>query len=496
MTAVPPSDSSFAKPDAAPAGADIVELDARALSRAIAERRVSCREVMQAYLAQIERFNPQVNALVSLQPAEELLRQADERDAQLARGERLGWMHGFPQAPKDLAATAGIVTTMGSLTLKSHVPREDAAVVERVRRAGAILIGKSNTPEFGLGSNTYNRVFGITRNAFDPGRSAGGSSGGAAVALALRLLPVADGSDMMGSLRNPAAWNNVVGFRPSLGRVPSVPARDVFYQQLATEGPMARSVADAALLLSVQAGFDPRSPLSLDEDPACFAAPLRREFKGARIGWLGDYGGYLATEPGLLALCTQALHHFESLGCTVEPVLPDYPMERLWRCWLALRGFVVAGLTGEVVANERARALVKPELVWEVEQGLRLTAADLWQATVARSDWYQALRALFERFDFLVLPAAQVFPFDAGLDWPKSIAGRAMDSYHRWMEVVIGPTLAGLPTAAVPAGFDAQGLPMGLQIFGPAQQDLAVLQIAHAYEQASGCTKVRSPLLD
>jgi amidase len=486
-------------PDAtnpAPAApSDIVELDAVALSRAIAARGVSCREVMSAYLAQIERLNPQANALVSLLPAEELLRQADERDAQLARGQRLGWMHGFPQAPKDLAATAGITTTMGSLTLRHNVPKADAVVVERARRAGAILIGKSNTPEFGLGSHTYNRVFGTTRNAFDPARSAGGSSGGAAVALALRLLPVADGSDMMGSLRNPAAWNNVVGFRPSLGRVPSVPARDVFYQQLAGEGPMGRTVADVAMLLSVQAGFDARCPWSNPEDPRRFAEPLQRDFKGTRIGWLGDYGGHLPTEPGLLPLCESALTFFEDLGCTVEPARVDFHLPRLWQCWLTLRHFIVSGLCGEIVASDKLRALVKPELIWEVEQGWRLSAADVWKASVARTDWSNAVQALFQRHDFLVLPAAQVFPFDAALDWPKEIAGRPMDTYHRWMEVVIGGTLAGLPVAAVPAGFSPDGLPMGLQLMGPPQQDFATLQLAHAYEQASGFSKRRSPLL-
>ncbi len=478
-----------------PSTAGIVELDALSLSQAIAARRISCREVMQAYLAQIERLNPRVNALVSLQPEETLLRQAGERDAQLARGERMGWMHGFPQAPKDLAATAGIPTTMGSLTLRNNVPRADALVVERAHRAGAILIGKSNTPEFGLGSNTFNRVFGVTHNAFDPGRSAGGSSGGAAVALALRMLPVADGSDMMGSLRNPAAWNNVVGFRPSLGRVPMLPARDIFFQQLSTEGPMARSVAEAAMLLSVQAGFDARCPQSIAEDPRRFAGSLQRDFKGARIGWLGDLGGHLATEPGLLPLCERALRHFEALGCTVEPALPDFPLERLWRCWLSLRQFIVSGLCGEIVASDKLRALVKPELVWEVEQGWKLPATELWKATVARTEWTLALQALFARFDFLVLPAAQVFPFDAELDWPKSIAGRAMDTYHRWMEVVIGPTLAGLPVAAVPGELSADGLPTGLQIVGPAQQDFATLQMAHAYEQACQYTRRRSPLL-
>ena len=483
---------AFAQPRAAP---DIVGLDAVALSRAIGSKSVSCREVMLAYLAQIERLNPKVNAIVSLQGREGLLEQADERDAQLARGERMGWMHGFPQAPKDLANTAGILTTQGSPILEDYVPKTDAIIVERARKSGAILIGKTNTPEFGLGSHTYNTVFGVTRNAFDQGKSAGGSSGGAAVSLALNMLPVADGSDMMGSLRNPAGWNNVFGFRPSVNRVPYGPTGEVFFQQLGYEGPMGRTVADLAMLLSVQAGFDARTPLSLDQDPAQFTRPLQRDFKGARIGWMGDLNGYLPTEPGVMALCTDALRHFGTLGCTVEAVQPDFAPDRLWRTWLTLRGFFLAGIAGPLHANEKTRALLKPEAVWEIENGLKLTAADVWRASVDRSAWYQALNALFQKYDYLVLPSAQVFPFDAAMDWPKTVNGKAMDTYHRWMEVVIGGTLAGVPTISVPAGFSPGGLPMGLQILGPAQKDLAVLQIAHAWEQASGYTKRRSPLL-
>lgn len=474
----------------------IVGWSAVRLAQAISAREVSCREVMVATLAQVERLNPQANAIVSLQPADALLRQADERDAQLARGEHLGWLHGFPQAPKDLADTAGIRSTHGSLILQHHVATADAIVVERMRRTGAVFIGKTNTPEMGLGSHTYNRVFGTTRNAFDTRFSAGGSSGGAAVALALHLLPVADGSDMMGSLRNPAGWNNVFGFRPSFGRVPRGPSPELYLQQLSTEGPMGRSVADVAMLLSVQAGFDDRAPLSVRDDPACFTRPLERGFEGTRIAWLGDCAGHLATEPGVLDTCTQALRHFEAIGCRVEAVAPPFDMARLWRAWLTLRGALVAGAQGAWYADPGKRALMKPEAVWEVETGLRLSAADVYQASVDRSAWYQALRGLFQRFDYLVLPSAQVFPFSAEIDWPKQIAGRTMDTYHRWMEVVIGGTMAGLPVLAVPAGFGGpHRLPIGLQLMGPAQADLAVLQLGHAYEQASGCSRVRSPML-
>ncbi|WP_256823948.1 amidase [Pseudomonas kurunegalensis] len=449
----------------------IVALDAEALSQAIHARQVSCRDVMQAYLLHIERCNPVVNALVSLRPAEALLAEADERDRELARGHSRGWMHGMPQAIKDLAATAGLRTTLGSPLFAEQVPEQDAISVARVRASGALIVGKSNVPEFGLGSQTYNTLFGTTTNAYDPQRVAGGSSGGAAAALAMRLLPVADGSDMMGSLRNPAAFNNVFGLRPSQGRVPHGPAPELFVQQLATEGPMGRSVVDVARLLSIQAGVDARAPLSLSEGRRDFAAGLQRDFRGVRVGWLGDYNGYLPMDDGVMSLCESALADFAELGCRVEACQP------------AFRHFLVHGNLGAAYADPVKRARLKPEAQWEVEGGLQLSAAALYQASLDRSDWYRALAHLFERYDFLLLPSAQVFPFDARQPWPTVVGGRAMDTYHRWMEVVIGPTLAGLPSISVPVGFSAAGLPMGLQIIGPAQADHAVLQLAYAHEQ-------------
>ncbi|MCS3421208.1 amidase [Pseudomonas sp. BIGb0450] len=471
----------------------IVELDAIELSRAIHARQVSCHEVMQAYLAQIERFNPAVNALVSLRSDEDVLAEAVQRDRELDQGQSRGWMHGMPQAIKDLAATKGLRTTLGSPLFAEHVPQEDAISVARVRASGAIIIGKSNVPEFGLGSQTYNSVFGTTGNAYDPSLVAGGSSGGAAVALALRMLPVADGSDMMGSLRNPAAFNNVFGLRPSLGRVPYGSAPDLFVQQLGTEGPMGRSVADVARLLSVQAGYDPRVPLSLKADPAVFGEPLQRDFKGARLGWLGDYNGYLPMEDGVMSLCESALKDFAALGCEVENCQPEFSLERLWQTWLTHRHWLIQGSLGAAYADPQKRALLKPEAQWEVQGGLQLSAADVYQASVNRSDWYRALGKLFERYDFLLLPTAQVFPFDAQQPWPRIVAGREMDTYHRWMEVVIGPTLAGLPSMNVPVGFNPQGLPMGLQIIGPAQADRAVLQLAYAHEQLTRWVQRRPP---
>ncbi|MDO8794286.1 MAG: amidase, partial [Vicinamibacterales bacterium] len=474
-------------------GSDIVSLDATERAWAIRSRAVSCREVMQAFLAQIDRHNPAHNAIVSLQDRDGLLQQAGERDRQLARGEYLGWMHGFPQAPKDLTSTAGITTTLGSPIYRNNVPAVDSIMVERIRRNGAILIGKTNTPEFGLGSHTYNNVFGTTLNAYDTTRTAGGSSGGAAVALALRMLPVADGSDMMGSLRNPAAYNNVFGFRPSYGRVPGGLGTEIFYPQLATEGPMARTVTDLALLLAVQAGFDDRLPLSIDQDPSMFARTLDRDFRGTRLAWLGDMGGYLPFEPGVLALCRGALKDLEAIGCIVEEARPDFPCERMWSSWLTLRALFNSGRNRPLYANPETRAQMKPEAVWEVESGMTLSADAIYQASVDRSGWYMALRALFQRYDYLLLPSAQVFPFDATLHWPDEIAGRRMDTYHRWMEVVVPASLAGLPTISVPAGFDPAGLPMGMQIIGKAQADLAVLQLAYAYEQATQWVQKRPP---
>jgi amidase len=484
-------------PSGAQGASEITELGALALSRAIHAKDVSCEEVMAAYLCQIERFNPRVSALVSLRDPEVLRTLARERDSELARGQSRGWMHGFPHAIKDLVETAGLTTTRGSPLLREFVPAADALLVERIKGAGAIVIGKTNVPEFGYGSQTYNSVFGTTLNAYDPTKTAGGSSGGAAVALALRMLPVADGSDTMGSLRNPAAFNNVVGLRPSLGRVPSAPNADVFYRQLGTEGPMGRSVADVAMLLSTLAGFDRRSPLSARTDAADFALPLDLKTEGLRIGWMADLNGHLAIEPGILEMCEKALANLGQLGCVIEPVMPAFSMDRLWDTWLTLRHWTVAASLGEFAADPQTRAQLKPEVIWEIEGARHYSALDIARAGAARSEWYQVLRRLFETFDYLALPVAQVFPFDAQIHWPERIAGRAMDTYHRWMEVVIGATLAGLPAISVPIGLNSAGLPMGLQIIGPALADRAVLQIAHAFETVCPyANELRPALLD
>lgn len=466
------------------------------LSRAIHARDVSCVEVLDAYLAQIDRLNPVTNALVAMVERDLLRAQAVARDAQLARGQSMGPLHGFPQAPKDIMPAAGMVTTRGSPIFANQVSANDAVVFERMRGAGALFIGRSNSPEFGLGGHTYNPVYGTTRNAFNPAVSAGGSSGGAAVAVALHMLPVADGSDMMGSLRTPAAFNNVYGLRTSFGLVPHGPTEEVFFQQFSVAGPMARNVPDLALLLSVMAGFDARLPLTRrHEDIALLGQPLERDFNSTRIGWLGDLGGHLPTEPSLLATCEKALEHFRTLGCAVEAVVPAFDLEQLWNAWIDLRSFSVAGANAALYHDPTTHALLKSEAVWEIERGIRLSALQVYNAARVRSAWYQVLRSLFEQFDFLVLPSAQVFPFDTALDWPHEVGGRTMDSYHRWMEAVVPATMAGLPVLAAPAGFGPHGLPAGLQIIGPAQMDAAVLQLGHAYDQASGYARTASPLL-
>ncbi|MGZ5236849.1 MAG: amidase [Caldimonas sp.] len=474
--------------------AALTDLDADALSRAIHAREVSCRETMQAYLARIAAVNPGVNAIVSLQPEEALLAQADACDAELAHGTSRGWMHGMPQAIKDAAETKGIASTLGSPLLKDHRPVHDALMVERMKRAGCIVVGKTNTPEFGLGSHTFNEVFGTTRNAFDPTKSAGGSSGGAAVSLATHMLPVADGSDFMGSLRNPAGWNDVYGFRPSQGRVPRWPAADVWVALLSTEGPMGRTVKDVAALLDVQAGWDPRVPTSIASKEAFAANVDAFEPRGVRIGWLGDLDGYLAMEPGIAALCEHALRRIEVAGGTVEPAALGFAPERVWDAWLVWRRWSVAARIAPFLAKPENRARIKPEALWEYDQGQGLTGMDTVRAAAERTAFHTHMLKLLERFDVLALPSAQVWPFPAEWRWPRSIEGRPMDTYHRWMEAVIYATFAGLPCIAMPAGFGANGLAMGVQLIGKPHDDLGVLQLARAFERIGvGPTRSLAP---
>ncbi|MDF1722056.1 MAG: amidase [Minwuia sp.] len=472
-------------------GVDFLTTDATELSRLIATRSVSCVEVMTACLDRIDQVNPTYNAIISLRDRDALIGDARTADADLAAGRNRGWMHGFPLAVKDLAATAGIPTTFGSLLFADNVPDADCLMVSRLRAAGAIIIGKTNTPEFGLGSHTFNPLHGTTRNAWNPTLSAGGSSGGAAVSVALGMQPVADGSDMMGSLRNPGAFNNILGIRPSFGRVPNGPKPEIFVHQLSTDGPMARSVSDLAHLLDVQAGHDPSVPLSQDKPPTPFAADLDADIAGRRIGWIGDWNGYYAMEDGILDLCGTALGEFESLGATVEPLLPDFAPEAIWSSWVTLRQWSVAGGHAADFAKPTRRDLMKPELLWEIEHGLELSALQVHEASVSRADWFRCFMGLFEQVDFIAMPTAQVFPFDADIRWPDRIAGRAMDTYHRWMEVVIPASMAGCPAINLPVGFDPAGRPMGIQILGRPRGEQALLQLARRYEEATTWLSMR-----
>ena len=344
----------------------IVSLTALELSQAIGTRALSCREVMSAYLAHIGKINPDFNAIVSLQDPESLMLQALQCDKELAKGTSRGWMHGFPIAIKDLADAKGLKTTRGSPIFRDNIAGGDSIHVARIKNAGAIIIGKTNVPEFGLGSHTYNPVFGATVNAYDGRSSAGGSSGGAAAALALQMLPVADGSDLMGSLRNPAAFNNVIGYRPTPGLVP---LSDTFIEELPCNGPMGRNVQDTAMLLSTMAGYHPSSPTSLNLDPAQFSRSLAKDFKNVKIGWLGDFNGYLPMENGILSLCEKALQGFRDNGCIVDQVTPDYSMEQLWQTWLTFRHWLVRARALPLYQDPETRAQLKPELIWEIEGG-------------------------------------------------------------------------------------------------------------------------------
>ncbi|MCA0870309.1 amidase [Seohaeicola saemankumensis] len=447
--------------------------------------RLSAAALMEATLTQIDAVNPAVNAIVGLRDRDALMAEARAADA----AEAMGPLHGLPIAVKDLVNVRGVRSTMGSPVFANHVPEEDDIIAARMRAAGAILFGKTNVPEFGLGSHTFNPVYGATGNPYDPGRSCGGSSGGAAVALASGMLALADGSDMMGSLRNPAAWNNVYGFRPSFGRVPGDPIGDNFLHQLSTLGPMGRSPADMAALLDVISGPDPRLPHAYASEPV---APLQAaEMKGVRIGWLGDWGGAYPMEPGVMELCRGVLPVLEDLGCIVEEVAPPFPAEKIWDSWIMLRSWAVAGGLAPLL---KKGAPLKDTAIWEIERGMGFSAMEVHKASVVRSEWFKAAARLFDSYDALILPAAQIWPFDVNQPFPSEVAGQAMDTYHRWMEVVVPVSLLGLPCVAMPAGFGEEGLPMGVQMFGRRGDDARLLALAEAYHQATRWPEMRPAL--
>jgi amidase len=467
----------------------MLEWSAADLSRAIHARKVAPSEVMAVWLDQVAAVNGKVNAIVSLGDKDALMAEARVLDDTAPSG----WLHGIPLAVKDLVATKGLRTTWGSPIFADHVPVTDDLVAARLRASGAVIAAKTNVPEWGQGSHSFNPIFGVTRNPYDLTRSAGGSSGGAAAALASRMAWVADGSDMMGSLRNPAAFCNVYGFRPTWGLVPQDAEGDTYLATLSTEGPMARTVEDLARLLLVLAGENPEVPFPRAV-PEVFAG-LDRGVKGLRIGWLADWGGAYATEPGILDLCDAALRRIEELGAVVEPIPPPFPAEKLWSSWVTLRAMLNAGGKHALAEDPEKRALTKPETLWEIEQGLDLSAQAVHEASVTRSRWHAHAARLFDRFDAIVLPSAQVWPFPADWRWPQTINGRTMDTYHRWMEIVVPASLIGLPALSVPVGFSDAGLPMGMQIIGRPGNDAGVLAIGQAYHRATEWPQRRPPLV-
>ena len=465
---------------------DLCELSAVELAARIRRKDVSAREVMAAHLARIERVNPKVNAIVTL-VADRAMSDAARADELTARGGPLGVLHGLPVAHKDLVDTAGIRTTRGSQFYRDHVPARDALIVTRIRAAGAITCGKTNTPELGAGSQTFNTVFGPTRNPYDLTRTCGGSSGGAAVSLACGMVPIADGSDTGGSLRNPAAFCNVVGLRPSPGRVPSEGGS---WAPLSVLGPMGRSVADVALFLSAIAGPDPRSPLSLAEDGARFRAPLDRDFKGVRVAWWQGLGG-IPFEPDVRSVVDANRRVFETLGCLVEDAEPDFA--GVDQAFAALRFAANHPRSSELIRQRPE--WVKDAIKYEVAQAERLTAADIGRAMARQARMFDQSRLFFERYDYFVLPVTQVSPFDVNTPYPTEVADTPMATYLDWMRSCWYITLMANPAISVPAGFTPAGLPVGLQIVGRHRDEWSVLQIAHAFERATRHGTRRPPLI-
>ncbi len=469
---------------------DLCFLTATELAALIRKGELSAREVMAAHLAQIDAIDPAVNAIITYLPEQALSAAADADEAQ-ARGEPLGPLHGLPIAHKDLEDTAGVRTTYGSPLFANHIPEQDALIVERLKRAGAISVGKTNVPEFGAGSQTFNTVFGATLNPYDLTKTCGGSSGGAAVALACGMLPLADGSDMGGSLRNPASYCNVVGMRTSPGRVPVWPTTAA-WSPLSVAGPMARTVEDAALMLSAIAGPDPHSPISIEQPGEIFRRPLERDFLGVSIAWSLDLGGAFPVDPRVIAVLESQRETFSDLGCLVDNAAPDLREAdecfKTWRAWQFELG------RGELV--ERHRNQVKDTVIWNVEEGQQLSGPDLGRAEKMRTALYHRLREFMEVYEFLILVVSQVPPFDVTQEYVTDINGIRMPSYIDWMKSCYYISVVGHPAISVPCGFTPEGLPVGVQIVGRHRDDWGVLQLAYAFQQATEVWKRRPPVVE
>lgn len=467
---------------------DVCFRPATELATLLRAREISARELLEAHLARIDRFNPAVNAVVTLD-AEGARAAADAADAALAAGEDVGPLHGLPVAHKDTHATGGMRTTWGSPLHADTVPLRDELVVARLKAAGAVRIGKTNVPEFAAGSHTFNPLFGATHNPYRHGLSAGGSSGGAAAALAAGFVPVAEGSDMGGSLRNPAAFCNVVGLRPTPGRVPTWPA-PIGWSQLSVQGPMGRTVADVALQLSAIAGPDRRVPIALGDDPTAFAAVLPERLDGLRVAWAPDLGGRVTVDPTIVAVLASSVRVFEDLGASVEEACPD--LSGADEVFGTLRAWLFEASFGEIA--RRSPDEVKESIRWNAERGAKLTGPDLARAETAHTKLYEKVVGFFERFDVLLAPTTQVLPFPVEIEYPTEIAGEHQDNYLEWMRscTIITPT--GCPALSVPGGFTDAGLPVGLQVIAAPRADRRVLEVGSAFEQATGYGRIRPPL--
>ena len=467
---------------------EICFLSATTLAQKIRAKQLSAVEVMQAHLAQIARVNPTVNAIVTLD-AEGAMAKAKAADSRQAKGEVLGPLHGLPIAHKDLFLTRGMRTTQGSPIFKDSVPDQSMLVVDRSWDAGAICVGKTNTPEFGAGSQTFNTVFGATRNPYDLTKTCGGSSGGAAVVLATGMVPLADGSDLGASLRNPGNFCNVVGFRPSPGRVPTYPTKHL-WGNLSVEGPMARTVEDVALLLSVQAGPDDRVPISLMEPGASFGKPLARDFRGTRIAFSPSFGGQVPVDRRVATIIAAQDKVFENLGCVLEDEVPDFTGAH--EVFLALRAHLFELNNGSYLDQHHDK--LKETVIWNIEAGRKLSAADIARADIERSRIYGRVAAFFEKYEFLVTVVNQVLPFPIDQEYVAEINGEKLATYLDWMKSCYYITITGHPAISVPAGFTDDGLPVGIQIVGRRNADFSVLQLAHAFEQATHVGERRPPV--
>jgi amidase len=467
---------------------DLCFMSARELARLIRAGKLSARELMTAHLRQIERLNPKLNAIVAKLDDAQCLALAAAADEKQARGEPLGPLHGLPMAVKDTEPVVGFPFTRGSPIFRHEMPKADSVVVERLRGAGTLIIGKTNMPEFGMGSHTYNKVYGTTLNPYDSTKSAGGSSGGAGAALAAGMLPIANGSDLGGSLRNPGNFNNIVGLRPSVGLVPNAPIALPF-GNLAVKGPMARSVGDAAFLLAVLAGADGRDPASYPSDPAAFLGPLEKDFKGVRVAWCPDLGG-LPLHPEVRSVLEKQRGRFEQLGCTVEQAHPD--LSGADEAFLTLRAWRTWSNYGSLLATHRAE--MKPEAVEEIESGAKVSTAELTKAMMVQAQIMDRMRLFQEKYQFVICAVNQLPPFDAKLDWPKTIGGIKMEHYVAWMKSAYWMSTTGCPAISVPAGFTSDGLPVGIQLVGRYRGDLELLRYAHAFEQATNFGKQRAQI--